>query len=156
MRLQDYIAENTITSADQLIRQVERLGEKATWQPLDEGRTALDQLAECALITGSMPQILGAYKFPDLTADDFAEFEKNKAALDTVEKAATKLRESAQAAASAIRNIPDEKLSERMKFWGEEPWLIADVAAYPGWNHTYHVGQVCYVQTLAGDKEVEM
>ncbi len=156
MRTQDYLADNTIFTAEAIIREVERLGDKATWAPLDEGRTALDQLSECAIITARLPSILATYSFPDFTPEDYAQFLQEKASLDSTPKAAAKLREAAQAAAAAIRAIPDEDLSKTMKFWGENPWPIANVAAYPAWNHTYHHGQVCYIQTLAGDKEMVM
>ena len=32
-----------------------------------------------------------------------------------------------------------------------KPFTIAEMADYPRWNFTYHLGQIGYIQTLYGD-----
>lgn len=151
MRVQDFIADETMRSAEGLINQLTKMGDKATWSPLDEGRTALDQVAECALISGAMVDVLKVFKMPDFTPEMMEEFERSKAALD-VDGAIAKLRENTAALCDVIRAVPDSELGNQMKFWGPEPWLISSVLNYHNWNMVYHIGQLNYIQTLYGDK----
>lgn len=155
MTVQEFIAAETERAMEGLIHQVRALpADKVAWKPMDEGRTALDQMAECALIAKSLPQILGSRKMPDFTPEMIAQFESDKAAIDTVEKGESLLRDATAATVTAIRAMPDEALQEQMHFWGPEPWSVAGVMAYHSWNMNYHTGQVCYIQTLLGDKKM--
>ncbi|MBL8048605.1 MAG: DinB family protein [Chthonomonas sp.] len=154
MRVQDFIADQTAFCCEGLIRQAEALpADKVTWQP-EGARSALDQVAECAIICGHMPATLTAKTMPDFTPEMIAEFEATKAQLDTLEKAAAALRTANAALVDYIRGMADADLEGQMKFWGPEPWRVADVADYHRWNMVYHTGQICYMQTLLGDKDM--
>lgn len=153
MRVQDFIANQTAFCCEGLIRQAEALGDKAVWAP-EGGRTALDQVAECAIICGHMPDVLKARTMPDFTPEMIQEFETTKAGLATLEVASALLRENNAKLVDHIRGMSDENLSGTMKFWGPEPWNAADVADYHRWNMVYHTGQICYMQTLLGDHDM--
>ncbi len=152
MRVQDFIAEETERASEGLIDITTQMdADKTSWSPLDEGRTALDQVAECALICGAMVKVLAEYKMPEFTPEMMAEFETSKASL-TLDEAVALLRENTKALSAVIRAVPDEKLEEEMAFWGPEKWKVASVMNYHNWNSVYHYGQISYVQTLYGDK----
>lgn len=153
MRAQDFIADETKRAAEGLIHQATRMGDKSIWKPMDEGRTALDQVAECALISGAMVEVIKNYKMPDFTPEMMEQFAADKNALD-LESAVALLRENTEKLCDVIRAVPDEKLTDEMKFWGSEPWSVVSVLNYHNWNVTYHIGQVNYIQTLYGDKDM--
>ncbi|MFM9872300.1 MAG: DinB family protein [Fimbriimonadaceae bacterium] len=152
MRVQDFIADETMRATEGLIHQTTRMPDgKSDWKPLDEGRTALDQVAECALICGAMVKVLEEFRMPDFTPEMMEEFERKKSAL-SLESAIDLLRQNSAVLGEAIRAVPDEKLAEEMSFWGPEKWTVAAVMNYHNWNLVYHTGQVSYIQTLYGDK----
>ena len=153
MKLQEFIANQTAYCCEALITQAEALGEKATWAP--EGcRNAHDQIAECAIICGHMPQVLQSRTMPDFSPEMMAEYEKAKASLATMAEAVALLRENNAKLVSFIQGMSDSDLDEEMKFWGPKPWIVADVADHHRWNMVYHTGQICYIQTLLGDKDM--
>lgn len=155
MTVQEFIAGETERAMEALLHQVKRLpGDKVDWQPNGEGRSALDQLQECAVIATYYPSVLGSLKAPEIDAAEMARFNKRKAELDTVEKAESALRESTGLAVAAIRAVLDADLDKEMSFFGPFPWKVASVMNAHAWNMHWHTGQVCYIQTLLGDKEM--
>lgn len=126
---------------------------KPSWNPMEEGRSALDQVAECALIGESLPGIIANRKMPDFTAEMMEQFDRDKRSMD-LQTATSRLREATAKLCEAIRATPDADLLESMPFWGPEPWTVAAVLNFHNWNMVYHVGQVNYIQTLYGDKDM--
>lgn len=154
MKVQDFIADETMRATEGLIHQATRMPDgKEDWRPLDEGRSARDQVAECALICGAMVTVLAEFKMPDFTPEMIEEFEQSKSAL-SLEEAVALLRENLARLVESIRSMPDEKLSKEMSFWGPEKWTVASVMNYHNWNSVYHTGQIGYIQTLYGDKQM--
>jgi hypothetical protein len=56
----------------------------------------------------------------------------------------------------AYLNVPDEKLSKTkwLPYDGGRDFTFIEMLDYPRWNLNYHAGQICYIQTLLGDKEM--
>jgi len=155
MRVQDFIADETNRAMEGLLRQVRRVpADKADWSPLGEGRSALDQLQECAVIAGFYPHLLATFEPPVFDEASMAAFEEARKKLDTVEKAEAALREGTAKTIAAIQAVPDEKLEDTMTFFGPEPWKISSVMLAHYWNMTWHTGQTCFIQTLLGDKKM--
>ncbi len=52
--------------------------------------------------------------------------------------------------------MPDSKLEETkwLPFNGGRDHTFLELLEYPRWNTTYHLGQIAYIQTLYGDKEM--
>ncbi|MBN8690634.1 MAG: DinB family protein [Armatimonadetes bacterium] len=155
MKVQEFLAQGTEKSASELIRQAGRLpADKLTWQPADTARNALDQVAECAVIGRFIPNILETRETPKFDEESMARFKAAKEELDTLEKASEALQASTALTAAAIRAMPDEALEETMQFFGPEPWTILQIMGMHKWNMDYHCGQICYIQTLLGDKDM--
>ena len=57
---------------------------------------------------------------------------------------------------ACVLAMPDSKLVETkwLPFNGGRDHTFLELLEYPRWNATYHLGQVAYVQTLYGDKEM--
>jgi uncharacterized damage-inducible protein DinB len=55
-----------------------------------------------------------------------------------------------------VEALPDTKLTETrwLPFNGGRDHTYLELLEYPRWNCTYHLGQVAYIQTLYGDKDM--
>ena len=126
--------------------------DKLDWKPMDAGRSILDQLAECALIPAFYPAVVQTKQMPDFTPELMEAFEEDKNRLNTLEKAEALLRENTAKAVAAFLAVPDDDLEVEMKFFGPGVWKLASVMHAHVWNMHWHTGQICYIQTLLGDK----
>lgn len=131
----------------ELEKELLKLGEHATWSPLDKGRTAVDQVAECALITDWVAQTLEDYALAPM---DWEGYGAAKSALDTPEKALAALKPATERCIAALGQLPAEKTGDVVELpWGEK-YTLGELANIVWWNNTYHNGQICYIQTLLG------
>jgi hypothetical protein len=151
---------------DQIIRLTENAGnylvhfakttkeEKLDWKPLDSGRSALDQLQECAETPLLFAAVLQTGGFPEMSPEAAEAAKAEKASWTTVDQCAEKMSENNKVLFDAIRNYPNEDMSNEMTMpWGEVA-TAADVMTYQYWNLVYHQGQINYIQTLYGDHEM--
>ena len=145
MTIQEYAAAAIEKSAGDLIQAALALPEdKHEWQPLGKGRTALSQLAECAVMGTLAAKIVQAGAYQESL---MAEWGDMLATLDTPKKAITQLREGAAALASAIREAPETDLGKEIAL----PWATVTLGQFflmPLWNMSYHEGQINYLGTL--------
>jgi hypothetical protein len=127
------------------------LGDKATWKPLDKGRTAQDQAVECAGISFLAVTILTGQAVPDPI--DWSAMQKMSEENETGAKAAAILETATQALVAAIQAFPDDKWDATvvLPFGGGITKSFAEVVGMVDWNNTYHEGQVNYIQTLLAE-----
>lgn len=136
-----------------ILEQAKRVPEdKRSWCPMDEGRSTLDQVQECAVIAGFYPNLFQTLKLPEIDEAAMKQFQDAKAQLDTFDKAEAALKQNTAATVEAIRNMSDDVLGKEMKFFGPGMWKVSSVMNAHAWNMHYHTGQICYIQTLLGDK----
>lgn len=152
MRTEDFqVISNDIallkSSADALAKLVRELEEQASWSPLGKGRTALDQVAECALMMGACVGITATKSVPEF---DWAAFTKTQQELASSAEAALEALEANTAALVAALEAltPEEAALEITMPWGAT-YTLAGLAGVNYWNNTYHQGQITYIQTLA-------
>jgi|SRR5579883_2282332 len=146
--LQNFLAAATKKAADDLIAAIERLPEeKRNWKPLDKGRSALDQAAECAILNGATAQVIQNRAWQE--GFDFQEFERAKEELaGDWNRLKALLEENAAKAVSAIQNVPDDALTTSVAMpWGN--MTLAQIISYPFWNMSYHEGQTNYIASIA-------
>ena len=83
---------------------------------------------------------------------DMNKFYADLAALDTDEKAIAGMKAATAKLVGVVRALPDDRLDVPI----ESPWgtyTTAAWAAHAITHNSYHQGQVCYIQTMYGDKE---
>ena len=134
-------------SVEGLTKATTELGDKATWSPMDKGRTAVNQVAECALITGMVTGILNAKSMPPA---DMSGFGKAIAEIATsAESVLALLATNTDALCAAVATLTeaDHGISVTMP-WGT-PMTLTEVAMLTYWNNVYHEGQINYIATLA-------
>lgn len=147
--LQEYLAGAAERAAADLETALLGLPEdRRGWSPMGGARTALDMVAECAVLHATIAGILRDHAFP---ADfDMAAYQKAKddLARDGAVLLAA-LRDATAAAAAAIRAVPDADLPiEFASPFG--PMTVSQVIAYPFWNACYHEGQINYLSAMLG------
>lgn len=147
--LQDFLAVATQKAADDLKAALLRLPEdKRDWCPMAKARTALDQVAECALLNGGTVDLIRDRIWPK--DFDFAAFEQSKVDLTRNEAALLSLLEQNTAKViAAMHTVPDDELGSEIQMpWGSMP--LAQLLAYPYWNMSYHEGQINYIASMVG------
>ncbi|MHB8634998.1 MAG: DinB family protein [Fimbriimonadaceae bacterium] len=148
MTVQEFIATGTEKATADLLQAFERTtAEKRTWEP-EGARSARNVVAECAVMADGLADIVSAGKIP---AFDMKKFYADVAALDTDDRATDALKASTKKLVGVIKAIPNDKLDVLI----ESPWgtyTTAAWAAHAMTHNAYHEGQVCYIQTLYGDK----
>lgn len=130
-----------------LYRAAQNLGENITWQPLDRGRSALDQIQEAAGFALLGAEIFEQQAMPPFDPEGMNRLRANH---DTPEKALTLLEEASAKLASALEIFPPEKLDHRiiLPFGDGAERSFAEIAMLIYWNTVYHEGQVNYIETL--------
>src|SRR6185312_4940679 len=134
--LQNYLAEAAGKAQQDLLKALDGLPQdKRDWKASGDARTALDQVAECAILNGGTAELLRNKSFPP--GFDFAQFQ---AAKDSLAADETALREllvkNTEIAMQAIREVPDSEFDISI----DMPWgavTVKQIMAYPFWNMCY-------------------
>jgi hypothetical protein len=144
--LQEFFATATQKAADDLTEALLRLPEdKRAWSPEDKARTALDQVAECALLCGYTADLLQSRVW---AINDYGAYteEKTEATKDW-DKLSARLQENTRRVVETIRAVPDADLGDEIQMpWSKQ--TVAEIVAYPYWNMSYHQGQINYIASM--------
>jgi hypothetical protein len=139
-------------AVDMFFKAVRKMPEdKQIWKPLDTGRSALEQARELA----TSPHFFLMHIDPNHQSP-YANYEEFSTAstnwdLDTCEQ---KCREVTSTYNEFLKTMTPEQMGTMHSMpWGEEH-SGAEIAGFHYWNVVYHVGQVNYIQTLYGDKDM--
>lgn len=157
MKYQDYIIDaigNAFKDAFKAARAIPE--DKLSWRPLDQGRSALDQAQELAQCPDYVTGMVKGEASSDNDGGDWEKVMQERQAWDTLDKCQAVADEKLAALYDAIRACPDERLNETMwlPYDGGRDFTIMEIMDYPRWNANYHAGQINYIQTLYGDKEM--
>ena len=143
----DALKENIDDGAAALWRNVRPMPEdKLDWRPAAEARTARELLEELVMTADFTADQLRTKKTPEM---DFSEKSEPRS-LEQLEAAYTAAIGKFLAVAEAF---PESELRETVELpWGTMSYL--QILSYPYWNLMYHYGQISYIQTMYGDKEM--
>ena len=144
---QSFLAAATEKAAADLAKAFVALPEdKRLWQPAESARSAMDQVAECAILTGYIANLLHTRQYGNY---DMFYAEEVELVRQGWEEIHPRLIENAGRAAAAIAAVPDGDLPNEIELpWGMQS--IDELLAYSYWNLTYHLGQVNYIASLLG------
>lgn len=151
MRLQDQIVKQTQRAMDDVIRSVDAIpADKQDWAP-EGARSALSQLREIAMVPQFYITILQTGAPPAF--DDHA---REKPSLGTIEECRAEAMRATSELCRMIREFPDADLEKEvtLPFNGGMVVTMADLLGLHYWNTVYHLGQINFIQTLLGDKEM--
>lgn len=125
--------------------------EKQSWKVLDAGRSAIQQLQECAHVPNWFITILETRRSPFLEPG-FREREREEMAKsEDIELLEAKLRAGTDRLCQLIESLSDEDLAFRVEIAPEWRASLGEVCVFHYRNLWYHVGQVNFIQTLYGD-----
>lgn len=146
MTLQDYVAEQTERVAAALADFAATTApDRLHWEPTGEGggqgRSVLDQIAECVGVNYRFAALLRGEAAPDAPP-----------APQTAASAQEQLTASAAQLAAAIRALSDDALEAPLQL-PRGPLLTRNLMLAPFRNMAYHAGQINLIQMLAGDSE---
>lgn len=146
--LNDFLASSTRKATHQLTEAFALLpADKRDWSPGGTARTALDQLAECVATNNYV-----ATQLINRVAPGFDTYEADKAtAFTSGDKLTALLLASAERLADAVQTIPDTDWQNVLETPMDE-MVLADVAALPYWNMSYHEGQVNYLLAILSNR----
>jgi len=155
MRFQDQTVRMTSHEVEALFRVARAVPEdKLNWKPMDNGRTVLDQLQECAQSATFFAGLFNPESEQDLSPEATEARKRERQSWTTIDQCEAACNANSAPLYEAIRQIPDERLEETIELpWGETA-TIADALAFQYWNLVYHHGQINYLQTLYGDFEM--
>lgn len=147
--LHDFLISATKKASEDLETALLRLPEdKRGWSPGGKARTALDQVAECAIVGGKTADLITTHIWPvDM---DFEQYAREKEALAKDEKATLALlKENTAIAIAAISAVSEADLGISINMpWGT--MTLVQVMARPYWNMSYHEGQINYIASILG------
>jgi hypothetical protein len=156
MRVQDHATDVASEAAKEFFRYAKAVSaDKLTWSPLESGRTPISLCQEIAICPTWGEHLLGPAEF-GCGDGEFEEQGKLMASWDTVEKCEEQFFQRFKSYEQVARRLTDEDLKKTkfLPFAGGRNWTYLEMIEYVRWNTTYHLGQIAYIQTLYGDKEL--
>ncbi len=153
MTLLEYMIFETERSAKALMDRARKVPEeKLDWKPLDEGRTVLDLCQECAHCVLWPIELIKAGKF-EMNEEVMQEYETTRKQWTSLDLVQAAFDDRLKVFREFVQTLSDADLERKVTFpWGE--WSIPEALELPSWNMHYHTGQINYIQTLYGDKEM--
>ena len=157
MRIQDYMIDATKAAAAAAFKTARgTAADRLDWKPLDEGRSVLDQCREMAMCPKWAEDIISGVQMPEWNEETAAAVKAEQEQWNTIEDCEAECNRRLESLFEMYQKMPDEKLSETkwLPFDGGRDFTMEEMMGYPRWNFTYHLGQISYIQTLYGDKEM--
>lgn len=158
MRLQDHIVKITTEAVDELFRNARAVpADKLEWSPMDQGRSVLDQIQECAQVPKFLAGVIENQEVPTLTAEDFVKMRKMRREWTTVDECERVCIFHTDLLCRAVLSRTEEELDKivTLPFGPDgitEP--LAKVAMRHQINVVWHTAQIAYIQVLLGDKQM--
>lgn len=157
MNYQHHMIDATQKAADEFFRYALAVpSEKLDWKPLDAGRSVLDQAREVAKCADWTYELIGTDKPFEFDESKMAEQKVEMDEWSTAAECQRACNEKLARLFELYRGLPDARLVDTkwLPFDGGRDFTVAEMMEYPRWNFNYHLGQVAYVQTLYGDKDM--
>ncbi|HWA83143.1 MAG TPA: DinB family protein [Fimbriimonadaceae bacterium] len=157
MRFQDYISDSIQKATDEAFKAAKAVSEdKLAWSPLDNGRSVLDQLQELAQAPDYVVGMLSGQSMGEPGPDHWEKLVAERKSWTTIADCEREAKVRIDRLVDAIKNCPDENLTNTvwLPYDGGRDFTFMEIMEYPRWNANYHLGQINYIQTLYGDKEM--
>jgi hypothetical protein len=155
MRIQDYVIDESRIAGHDAFKYAEAVpADKLTWTP-EGARSVLSMCQELAI---TPTWAVDTLKSNDQNYNE-AGMQAQKKLLEswtTVAACKAEFEKRFQTWADHVKAMPDEDLAKTkwLPYDGGRDFTFLEMLAYIRWNSTYHLGQIAYIQTLYGDKEM--
>jgi len=156
LKLQDYITNQTREAANEFFKYAKAVPkDKIEWSPCEGGRNTLSLCQELAMTPTWAYDTIEAGKI-EWNEEAMAEQSKLMKQFTTIDECEKQFNERFKKLEDLYRGISDERLSEKkwLPYDGGREFTVLEMMDYPRWNATYHTGQIAYIQTCYGDKDM--
>ena len=157
MKIQDYIADEARKAAEEAFKYARAVPEdKLDWSPGEGARSVLSMCRELAMTPTWAYDTIQGDKAPEFNEETFAAIKREQEQWKTVEDCQKEFNNRYEKLEGLYRSLSDQRLSDKkwLPYDGGRDFTVLEMMDYPRWNATYHLGQVCYVQLMLGDKEM--
>ena len=157
MDYKEHAVSATQKAYDMLYRTARAMTEeKLQWKPLDQGRSVIDQLQECARVPRWIAGVLRLRALPPTSEGERAKALEESKQWKTLDQLESVFRNHLEQLFSAIREFPEAELEKKitLPFGRGVERTLAEMMLLPQQNAIYHIGQINYIQTLYGDLEM--
>lgn len=152
--IQEHIVQVSRAAIDEFFRYALAVPlDKRNWQPLEVGQSALDMAREIAVTPIWALQAMG---YLPIATEDRAAIRQEMESWTDVATCQAGAKKNFEKWSETVLAIDDAKLNETkwLPYNGGRDHTFLELLEYVRWNATYHTGQVAYIQTLYGDKEM--
>lgn len=149
--------DETRKAADEAFRYARAVpADKLDWKPLDVGRSVLDLCREMAMCPGWAEDIITGKEQPEWNEETMAAIKKEQEQWKTTEDCQAECNRRLEKLFDLFRGLSDAKLSDTkwLPYDGGRDFTVEEMMDYPRWNFNYHLGQIAFIQTLYGDKDM--
>lgn len=157
MTAKDLIKAQTERATRELFRVARAVpADKLEWAPMELGRTVLNMLQECAQSPSWCISLLKTRQMPEFTPELMERMNEERRQWTSLEDAESACLKNLEAWRTTVDEFPEAGMHETMTLpFGEpRPWHMYELMLVHYWNCTYHLGQINYIQTLYGDREM--
>lgn len=155
MRIQDYLIDATREAAKEAFRYAKAVPEdRVGWSP-EGARSTLSLCQEMALCPKWAEEIIDG-NAPEWSEEAMKAIEVEQAQYKTIEACEAECNKRLESLFRQYAGLSDERLKDKqwLPFDGGRDVTVQEIMDYPRWNFTYHLGQIAYIQTMLGDKEM--
>lgn len=149
------ILSNLDEALDSLYKYAQAIPQdKLTWET-DGARSVMSMVQECVQAPMWTIHMLETRSVGNFDEAAFAEMMAERAQWDTLEKCEAETRARLAKLRAAIEAFPDEDLEATLFLpftMKDHPYW--DIMMYPYWNMVWHTGQIAYIQTMLGDRDM--
>jgi hypothetical protein len=126
--------------------------DKLKWQPLDTGRSVLNQMAECAsafiFFRRTLMEGSGKWVTPEIFAEARAQWDQYNSVAEIEEDMTANINDFYDFAAG----LPDESMDVVIDMMPGWSLPIKEALFMPLQNMIYHLGQISQIQVMLGDQ----
>lgn len=156
MKVVDYVANEAKAAADAAFKYAAAVpADKLSWEPLETGRSVLSMLQELAMTpTWQYDTLVGPP--PDMSPEAWQQQRDMMSQWTTLEQCREQFDERFKKLDEYIRGLKEEQFTDTkwLPYDGGRDFTVLEMLDYTRWNSTYHQGQIAYIQTLYGDKQM--
>ncbi|MBS1714613.1 MAG: DinB family protein [Armatimonadetes bacterium] len=157
MDYQEYMKDATQKAADEAFRYAKAVpDEKVAWKASDTSRSVLQLCQEMALCGKWAAEIIEDKPMPEWSEETQAKVQQEMDAFPDVDACKAECDRNLKALFALFSTLSDDDLKRTkwLPYDGGRDFTVAEMMDYPRWNFTYHLGQIAFVQTLYGDKDM--
>ncbi|MBN8689338.1 MAG: hypothetical protein J0L72_00955 [Armatimonadetes bacterium] len=124
--------------------------ERQSWKPLDSGRTAINQLAECLQVAEWFARIIRE-KNANFFTPEFFKLEHELREQISLPHVLGNIEIAYESLYAAMRDLKEEDYTFEVSLRPGLKVPLLHICYFPLRNLYYHFGQINYIQTLYGD-----